>query len=246
METTATADGLTAGDRIGRPGAGRSGWRGVLTATLDLLWPSSCAACGRAGPAACEVCLAELARAPLALRPGVSALARHDGAAREFVLAYKEHGRRDLARPLGRALAAVVPLLDGARPDADGTWWLVPVPSRPAASRMRGGPHVRALARECAHALAHAGEPVAVAPALRLSARARDAVGLGRAARVANLAGRVTVTRAGLPPPGTPVVLIDDVVTTGATLTACTRALFEAGVEVGAAVTLTGAGAVTG
>lgn len=80
-----------------------------------------------------------------------------------------------------------------------------------------------------------------MAPALRLSGRVRDAVGLGRAERVANLSGRVGVVPAGVPAPGTPVVLLDDVVTTGATLDACARALSRAGVRVRAALTLTAA-----
>ncbi|MGH3976101.1 MAG: hypothetical protein ACRDS9_22665, partial [Pseudonocardiaceae bacterium] len=65
---------------------------------------------------------------------------------------------------------------------------------------------------------------------------------LQAAARQANLAGRVLPRRAGLPPTGTPVVLVDDVVTTGATATACVRALLQAGVGTPAIVVLAAAG----
>ncbi|MGH3753171.1 MAG: ComF family protein, partial [Pseudonocardiaceae bacterium] len=82
----------------------------------------------------------------------------------------------------------------------------------------------------------------AVAPALRMARGVRDSVGLDAAARHTNLAGRVLLRRAGLPPTGTPVVLVDDVVTTGATAAACTAALFQTGVEVSAIVGLAAAG----
>ncbi|PRX49055.1 putative amidophosphoribosyltransferase [Prauserella shujinwangii] len=220
--------------------------RAAGRAALDLLLPASCAGCGDQGAACCPSCAATLAGRELVRRVAagteIHALARYDGVPRRLVLAYKERGRRDLARPLGAALAAAVPYLPGGRPAADGTWWLVPAPSRRSAARARGGQHVHALARRCAAELAARGVPAAVAPALRLGAGARDAVGLGPAERVANLAGRVRARPAGSPPPGTPVVLLDDVVTTGATAVTCANALRTGGAEVVATLTLTAAG----
>ncbi|MDQ2792195.1 MAG: phosphoribosyltransferase, partial [Actinomycetota bacterium] len=70
----------------------------------------------------------------------------------------------------------------------------------------------------------------------------RDSVGLGVAARQANLAGRVLPRRAGLPAAGTAVVLVDDVVTTGTTAAACVAALLRMGVDVPAIVVLAAAG----
>ncbi|WP_372508457.1 ComF family protein [Amycolatopsis iheyensis] len=119
---------------------------------------------------------------------------------------------------------------------------LVPAPSRPSAARVRGGPHVERLAREAAKVLAERGFEVAVAPALELAGGARDAVGLDRAQRAANLAGRLRFRPAGRPPPGIPVVVVDDVITTGATAAACVHALGAEGVEVAAVLTLLTAG----
>lgn len=211
----------------------------VLTGLLDLLMPPRCAGCG-AAERCCARCLAAFGD-PRRLRlpgPAAYALADYRGAARELVLAFKERGRVDLAQPLGALLGRALPLLSEARPAEDGTWWLVPAPSRRSASRVRGGEHVLRLAE----AAAAVGAPAAVAPALRLASGVHDSVGLDAAARRANLAGRVRPRPDGLPPPGTPVVLLDDVVTTGATAAACTRALRDAGVRVTAVLTLTTAG----
>ncbi|MEC3980677.1 ComF family protein [Amycolatopsis sp. H20-H5] len=216
-----------------------------LRYALDLLVPARCAACGVTGLPCCADCdqvwggLSEVARGPTDGLVPVYALARYEGTARRLTLAYKERGRRDLAVPLGRAVAGALPQLPGHAGDG---WWLVPAPSRRRASRGRGGPHVEALAVECAKTLAARGIPAAVAPALSLSAGTKDAVGLSRRERAANLEGGLRWEPRGRPPPGAPVVVLDDVVTTGATAAACTRVLRENGVTVTAMLALVAAG----
>jgi predicted amidophosphoribosyltransferase len=145
------------------------------------------------------------------------------------VLAYKERGRRELAAPLGRALAAALPSIRA------GPVVLVPAPSRPAAARARGGQHMTTVARRCASHLPEA----MVVPALRLDGKAADSVGLDAAARSANLLGRLRPDSRHRLPPGVPAVVLDDVITTGATATACVAALKSISVPVAAVLSLT-------
>uniref|UniRef100_UPI0038B542E9 ComF family protein n=1 Tax=Pseudonocardia lacus TaxID=2835865 RepID=UPI0038B542E9 len=130
----------------------------------------------------------------------------------------------DLARPLAALLAG--PLGDLAPPGARGPTWLVPAPSRPAAARVRGGDHVLRLCR----ALSAQCSDVRVAHPLRLDRRVRDSVGLDAVQRAANLRGRIAIVSGRLPPTEDRALLVDDIVTTGATLRECRSVLAAAGV----------------
>ncbi|MDQ4094487.1 MAG: ComF family protein [Actinomycetota bacterium] len=232
-----------------------AGWTHAL---LDLLLPGDCAGCGAPGAPWCPDC-AVLLGCPVRVhpprfpvdpgclsQPAIYALGAYRGRLRTALLAYKEHGRRDLAGPLGGALAAALLQLHpatstGTGPESGGVC-LVPVPSRRSAAAARGGQHVALLAQKAAVALANAGIAAAVAPALRMAAGVRDSVGLHAAARQANLAGRVLLRPTGMPPTGTSVVLVDDLVTTGATVAACVAALIRAGIDTPAIVVLAATG----
>ena len=205
----------------------------MLGDLLDLVLPRDCAGCGAPGRTLCGVCTAELSadlrrHRPDPCPPGLPPLVAagwYDGAARAALLAHKERGRLGLVRPLGAALATAVLSLAPPRGAV-----LVPVASSPQAVRERGHDHARRLAGAAARRV-----PGAAARALLVPARAvADQAALGTAARAANLHGALRARR---PLPGLPVVLVDDVVTTGATLAEAARALRAAGADVrGAAV----------
>jgi predicted amidophosphoribosyltransferase len=105
---------------------------------------------------------------------------------------------------------------------------LVPVPSRRAAARARGGDHLRRLADRAAASLPGAR----VAPVLRQVRRVADSAGLSAEQRRTNLDGALGVHRP--PPPGV-IIIVDDVITTGASLAESARALAAAGYPAGGA-----------
>lgn len=162
---------------------------------------------------------------------------------RALVVDHKEHGRLALARPLGRLLATAV--LDAWRASRGSAWppvlQLVPVPSHPAVVRSRGHDPLLRVSRASAAALRRDGARAGVVPLLRVAARPGDQAGLDAQERARNVHGRfeVRTPRRGADRPAlgrVPVVLVDDVITTGATLREAQRALAEAGiVPIGAA-----------
>lgn len=222
----------------------------VLADVLDLVLPADCPGCGAAGAARplCRTCLLALAGArphptvpdpPPPGLPPCTTLGRYEGVLRELLLSYKERGRIGLAAPLGHRLADVVAAAVPAGPCVR----LVPVPATAAAARARHGDHVHRLARHAARRLRHTGRTATVHRALRAVRSMPDSTELsaaGRARRArdafrpapAGLARLAPSSRAG------PVVLVDDIVTTGATLAATARVLRSAGVPVAAAVVL--------
>ena len=216
---------------------------GWLHELADLALPDGCAGCTAPGRALCPGCRSELTGPahpawPTPVPPGLPppwAVADYAGPARAAVLAHKEEGRRALGVPLGAALATAAAAAVGPVPVEPVL--LVPAPSRPAAVRARGDDPTRRLARRAAAVLRRAGLPVGVVPALRGARGLADQAGLDAAGRAVNLAGALRVGPGGERlVAGRVVVVVDDVVTTGATLAECARALRAAGaVVVGAA-----------
>jgi predicted amidophosphoribosyltransferase len=192
----------------------------VLGALIDLVLPRRCVGCESALGVLCARCLP--AAPALRSDSGAWAAAPYGGAVRAAVLAYKERGRRDLAAPLGRLLARAVGAALAAERSPPGRPVLVPVPSARSAAAARGGDHVLRLAR---HAAPISGVRFARG-VLRLTRAVRDSAGLGSTERGVNLAHAFAARPA---PPGLVAVVVDDIVTTGATLHEATRALRAAG-----------------
>ncbi|MGY0006855.1 ComF family protein [Micromonospora sp. I033] len=208
---------------------------GLWSDLTDLVLPAGCAGCGERVPGLrqgfCPRCVSELETlapaptrpdpAPAGLPPCV-ALGPYGGALRNGLLAYKERGRHGLARPLGALLAEVVAAAVGP----PGPVTLVAVPDTARAARARYGDHLDRLTRHAAARLRAAGWPVRVLRPLRALPRP-DSVALDSAGRAAAAEAAFRLRRAG--GAAGPVVLLDDIVTTGATLAAVSRILHDAG-----------------
>jgi ComF family protein len=234
------------------------GWRLLLRPAgglLDLLLPPSCSLCGELldhpGRSICPTCAFgfDPLDEPLCARCGAPLTAggcpdclRFEpraqpirsgfalgGACLEAVLALKT-GRSELAADLAERLAACRSL----GPAVAGADRLLPVPLHPRRQRRRGFNQAALLARRLAARLGLRLEPAALVRRRHTPAqRRRDS----RAERLRNVHGAFAVRRpervAGLA-----LCLVDDVVTTGATLTACADALLAAGARSVRAVTL--------
>lgn len=167
----------------------------------------------------------------------VVAAAPYTGVAQGVIVAHKENGRLGLARPLASMI--VVAMAHVLPEPVTAPVALVPVPSSPRAVRRRGHDPVLRISRRAAAMLRRAGRPSTVVPLLRRVRYVRDQAELDAAARATNLQDAIGVQprrlrRAGLD--GAHVVVVDDIVTTGATMSECVRALGVAGVFVTGAV----------
>ncbi|MGH7355764.1 MAG: double zinc ribbon domain-containing protein [Candidatus Rokuibacteriota bacterium] len=143
--------------------------------------------------------------------------AAYAGTARDALHGLKFEGKRALARPLGDLI--IEPCLGAAGGDLEA---IVPVPLGRGREGARGYNQAALLAERLAHGV---GVPVR----RRWLARARETAeqsGLGAAARAANVRGAFVASSSAA---GRSVVVVDDVLTTGATAGECARALRRAG-----------------
>ncbi|MEO3822186.1 phosphoribosyltransferase family protein [Actinomadura sp. B10D3] len=210
----------------------------VLSDLIEFFLPERCAGCGLVPALLCEGCAKPLrgparpARTAPAGLPPPWTVAAYEGPLRTILGAYKERGRTALAVPLGEALATAVRAALTPGPDPPLVVW---VPSGRRAVRRRGHDPLRGAVEAAVRRLRGTGVPVTAVDALRQRRRVADQVGLSVAQRAANLAGAVEA-RGMLA--GRPVVLVDDVVTTGASLAEAARALRAAGAHVTGAATI--------
>ncbi|MEU5598071.1 ComF family protein [Streptomyces sp. NPDC020298] len=211
------------------------GWWQDLT---DLVLPAECGGCGRPRTVLCQECRAALNGAvprrvrPVPEPPGlpqVRAAAPYGDEVRAVLLAHKERGALTLTGALGAALAGAVRAGLPAAGRAGGPVLLLPVPSARRAVRARGHDPVRRIALAAAGELRSAGTPARVVAVLRQRRAVADQSGLDWRGRLDNLAGALEVTAGGARLlGGSRLVLVDDLVTTGATLTEAARAVREA------------------
>lgn len=196
--------------------------RDALLDAWAVLLPVECAGCGTPDRSLCDACRSALGGHPVPHRtPGgtlVHAAVRYEGAVRRVLLAFKEQQRTDVADALALPLAAALA--------AGGAAELAPVPTTRAAYRSRGYDPVRLV-------LARTGRRGArvLVPARR-AARQKT---LSIEDRRRNRAGAFVAAR---PLTGRRFVIVDDILTSGATIDEAARAIRAAGGDVCGAATI--------
>lgn len=216
----------------------------MLSALLDLVLPASCALCQRPEGPLCVACRRAVADCihpsprlalPSPTPPGMPQCwvsGEASRALRSVVTAYKDEQRRDLRRPLAALLAPALRAAVGASPEARAATRgrglvVVPVSGSPRARRRRGDVPLLPLVGTAVAALTGR---VLVADVLMPTRITRDQSTLDSAQRASNLAGAMTVReRHRQVVDGAMCLVVDDLVTTGATLAEAARALREAG-----------------
>jgi predicted amidophosphoribosyltransferase len=199
---------------------------------LDLVLPRECFHCAATGRLLCDACSRGFQReinfppvAPIGSMP-VKAACRYGGVTRSLLLAHKERGQPTLAAPLGRALAAAIRQFTQLSPVAGV--WLIPVPSGRGVDRRRGSRPLAEIVRVTAGDLRSTGWRVGVSQPAAPARRRVDQVGLSDVDRWRNLAAAM-VARPFRLPEWMPILLVDDIVTSGATLSELDRAIRSVG-----------------
>lgn len=232
---------------------------GAADELLALAIPVDCVCCGAEDRALCAACssrIRHLTRQPFRAEGGAPALMDVAGTIllpvvaagvyreelAQGLLSFKRHGQHQLGESLARALAAAV---RAATADGDG-FLLVPVPTSTAAYVNRGFSPVHLLLKAAA---GHLPGAVVVdvlrkvrppgAQTLAWPRRPGGQKGLGRGARSQRVRGSMRVSFRSRPAvAGRSCIIVDDVLTTGATIGEAARALHQAGAKVRGAVVL--------
>ena len=206
---------------------------------LDLLAPRACAGCDRPDLLLCPSCRSllfrPLSRPAPAYATGLAlACAPYRGAVRRIILSWKDHDNRPLDRPLGQVMADLAPALSRLidpllRPRPAKAILVVPAPSSRASLRRRGRVHLEPILLSMAQALQRQGLAAQVEPALIMnSVRTKSVQAGGRRNRSRRLAGRIAAADPSRLA-GHPVLVVDDIITTGSTIRQCARALEAVG-----------------
>lgn len=218
----------------------------MLEEAIEWLAPAVCEGCGLEGSALCNICAAaeiipfgERCWNCATLSPGAITCKRcrltgspkhvwvvtdYDGLAKILVQKYKFAPQRSASRPLARLMAEALLSFNSTEELKQSNYLIVSIPTASSRVRQRGFDHAALLAKRIA-----AQTHLSYSQPLRRIGQARQ-VGTKRIARLAQTKGSYVVHK-----PhdiiGRKILLIDDVVTTGATLQAASKVLRSAGAK---------------
>lgn len=194
--------------------------RELWAAGADLFLGADCPGCCRPALRWCRECARRVRPAPWFVETDlgvpVVAAGRNDDVLRSVIIAWKEQGRSSLLDPLATLLASAICLLEPSLP-VD----LVPIPGTAVNRRRRGGDILSELAHRAAARLRATGHDARVSSRLGRVRLTRDQAGLAAVDRRANLAGAFVARRSG----ARPAIVVDDILTSGATASEAVRAL---------------------
>jgi len=193
----------------------------VFSSLISLLFPPHCLHCKvPLSPAGvlCSTCSVKVSRVPRTSRiDGIEHIyfAQYNEVSSTLILQAKEENNTGARHLLAELIASAIP---------DPHSLVIPIPSRRSANRSRGYPHATLLAQE-AIALA-GGNKRQVVDCLYIDARIRDHSGLSMRERTENIHGKVSVKISrGYRPNSEQTYIVDDLVTSGASVREALRAL---------------------
>lgn len=212
---------------------------GLWDAAADLVWGSACVSCGVPGKPLCASCSPELVRFPAAIGPpswspgdpAAYATTDYGGCVRDALVAHKERGVLALAKPLGGALAWSALAVIADTPGLAGEVVLVSMPTSQRLVRERGHDPLGRIAARAERVLRREGINARRAAVLTLARVVADQSALDAGSRRVNVSGAFAV-RPRARVSGRPVVVVDDIITTGSTAREAVRALTAAGADV--------------
>lgn len=224
--------------RVGRHDQFSQRVRAVTGELIDLILPRTCAGCGVETVSLCGPCLTRLQPAPRTVAPRygllpVSGAGEYTDTLRSVIVSMKARKRTDVLPVVGILLASAIACALEDAGYAGGEVVAVPVPTSAAAMRERGRDLVADLTTHACGLLQEEGLAISAASLLTVVSH-RDQVGSGARDRRRNVKGTHAPRASARWEPArrsAHVVLIDDVLTTGATLAEAARVLRDNGVD---------------
>ena len=215
--------------------------RGLVADMTNLILPRGCAGCDAPDEVLCRSCAALFACVvpftPPAAGIASYACSVYKGASRRVILAWKDHADAECDRALSDAMRVLASQV-ARTVTGEGMVVVVPAPSSARSARRRGRRHLMPVARSLAAWYRSRGVRARAVDALSVHAAGKAVETMGRAGRVARVTDSRISVRDIASVRGRDVILIDDIVTTGATMRACVASLEAADGRVAACLAL--------